>query len=36
VQLDTPLENFWAMVETITGTPYDERTREYPKLECLR
>ncbi len=22
VQLDTPLENFWAMVETITGTPY--------------
>lgn len=21
VQLDTPLENFWAMVETITGTP---------------
>ena len=22
VQLDTPLENFWAMVETITGTKY--------------
>jgi uroporphyrinogen decarboxylase len=22
VQLDTPLENFWAMVETIRGTPY--------------
>jgi len=22
VQLDTPLENFWAMVETITNTPY--------------
>lgn len=22
IQLDTPLENFWAMVETITGTPY--------------
>ncbi len=22
VQLDTPLENFWAMVKTITGTPY--------------
>ncbi len=22
VQLDTPLENFWAMVETITRTPY--------------
>lgn len=22
VQLDTPMENFWAMVETITGTPY--------------
>jgi uroporphyrinogen decarboxylase len=22
VQLDTPLENFWAMVHTITGTPY--------------
>lgn len=21
VQLDTPMENFWAMVETITGTP---------------
>ncbi len=24
VQLDTPLENFWAMVETITRTPYRE------------
>lgn len=23
VQLDTPLENFWAMVKTITQTPYD-------------
>jgi uroporphyrinogen-III decarboxylase len=22
VQLDTPLENFWAMIETIRGTPY--------------
>jgi uroporphyrinogen decarboxylase len=22
VQLDTPLENFWAMVKTITSTPY--------------
>jgi len=22
VQLDTPLENFWAMVNTVTGTPY--------------
>lgn len=22
VQLDTPMENFWAMVNTITGTPY--------------
>ena len=22
VQLDTPLENFWAMVNTITQTPY--------------
>ncbi len=22
VQLDTPMENFWAMVQTITGTPY--------------
>ncbi len=22
VQLDTPLENFWAMVDTIVGTPY--------------
>ena len=22
VQLDTPLENFWAMVNTITNTPY--------------
>jgi hypothetical protein len=21
VQLDTPMENFWSMVETITGTP---------------
>jgi uroporphyrinogen-III decarboxylase len=23
VQLDTPLENFWAMVNTITNTPYE-------------
>jgi uroporphyrinogen decarboxylase len=22
VQLDTPMENFWAMVDSITGTPY--------------
>jgi hypothetical protein len=22
VQLDTPLENFWAMVKTVTQTPY--------------
>lgn len=22
VQLDTPLENFWAMVDTVTNTPY--------------
>jgi uroporphyrinogen-III decarboxylase len=22
VQLDTPLENFWTMVKTITDTPY--------------
>ncbi len=22
VQLDTPLENFWAMINTITGTSY--------------
>jgi uroporphyrinogen decarboxylase len=25
VQLDTPLENFWAMVNTITQTPYPSR-----------
>lgn len=25
VQLDTPLENFWAMVNTITSTPYGAR-----------
>jgi uroporphyrinogen decarboxylase len=24
VQLDTPLENFWAMVNTITDTPYSD------------
>ena len=24
VQLDTPLENFWAMIETITQTPYPQ------------
>lgn len=23
VQLDTPLENFWSMINTITGTPYE-------------
>lgn len=23
VQLDTPLENFWAMIDTITGTTYE-------------
>ena len=23
VQLDTPLENFWAMGRTIVNTPYD-------------
>jgi len=28
VQLDTPLENFWAMVKTITNTPYDSRSRQ--------
>jgi len=22
VQLDTPLENFWAMIDTITNTSY--------------
>lgn len=26
VQLDTPLENFWAMVDAVTGTPYSELT----------
>jgi uroporphyrinogen decarboxylase len=26
VQLDTPLENFWAMVDTITQTPYPEKS----------
>jgi uroporphyrinogen decarboxylase len=26
VQLDTPMENFWAMVHTITGTPYARGT----------
>lgn len=24
VQLDTPLENFWAMVDTVTGTAYED------------
>jgi hypothetical protein len=24
VQLDTPLENFWAMVNTINETPYSK------------
>lgn len=24
VQLDTPMENFWAMVKTITGTPFSK------------
>ncbi len=23
VQLDTPMENFWALVKTITETPYN-------------
>ena len=27
VQLDTPLENFWAMVETIMETPYSAMTQ---------
>jgi hypothetical protein len=22
VQLDTPMENFWAMIDTIRNTPY--------------
>jgi hypothetical protein len=22
VQLDTPMENFWAMINTVTQTPY--------------
>ena len=26
VQLDTPMENFWAMVNTITQTPYEGET----------
>lgn len=26
VQLDTPLENFWAMIDTITNTPYSSLT----------
>ena len=25
VQQDTPMENFWAMAQTITGTPYGSR-----------
>ena len=24
VQLDTPMENFWAMVEAVTQTPYGD------------
>lgn len=28
IQLDTPLENFWAMIETITGTPYTSISKE--------
>jgi hypothetical protein len=24
VQIDTPLENFWAMVDTITNTGYED------------
>jgi uroporphyrinogen-III decarboxylase len=27
VQLDTPLENFWAMIETIRETPYGSSAR---------
>lgn len=27
IQLDTPLENFWAMVDTITGMPYSSLER---------
>jgi hypothetical protein len=27
VQLDTPLENFWAMADTITRTPYHSLNR---------
>ena len=27
VQLDTPIENFWSMVQTITQTPYSSMYR---------
>jgi hypothetical protein len=27
VQLDTPLENFWAMAETVTGRRLSEEAR---------
>ena len=30
VQLDTPMENFQAMVQTITGTPYASLRRLTP------
>ena len=28
VQLDTPMENFWAMVDTITETSYESLDQE--------
>jgi len=31
LQLDTPLENFWAMVNTITQTPYCSLRQQYSK-----
>jgi len=31
VQLDTPLENFWAMVETITGISQTDSKKRQPK-----
>jgi uroporphyrinogen-III decarboxylase len=31
LQLDTPLENFWAMVNTITQTPYYSLRQQYSK-----
>ncbi|MEZ4771086.1 MAG: uroporphyrinogen decarboxylase family protein [Caldilineales bacterium] len=29
IQLDTPLENFWAMVDTVRRTPYREQVAAY-------